>query len=462
MLLSKKLREERKQLAILIRQTADKIAAEKRDLRAEEKPAWEKLNADYNDLSARIQVAEQAEKIEAEERAPLGDRRIGRDDLNPREKRNRDSVPSDEVRGLALQGWLRYQSGKPLRKRQENAVKACRINLHPNDKCLRLASPNTAQIREMQRQFRSVHSSRAMDHMRETRVLSGHSGPAGGSLVPPESLMRTLELNQLYYGGMLQVAETIVTQSGERMSWPTADDTSNVGEILGESASVDNSGAGGPDPTFNKNYWDAYKFSSKMILVPYELLEEDAVFDLAGTLGEMLGERLGRIKNTRYTNGTGATQPYGLVTRATLGVTAASATAIAADEIIKLEHSVDRAYRDGGSYMCHDTILLNLRLLKDSVGRYLWMSGFDGGTPDRLNNRPLTINNDMASSMVSTNKTLLFGQLNRYKIRRVRGYRLYRLEERYRDKDRTGFIVFSREDGNLLQAGTSPVKYLQH
>jgi hypothetical protein len=40
--------------------------------------------------------------------------------------------------------------------------------------------------------------------------------------------------------------------------------------------------------------------------------------------------------------------------------------------------------------------------------------------------------------------------------------RLRRLDERYAEKDQTGFIAFVREDGNLLDAGTDPVKALLH
>jgi HK97 family phage major capsid protein len=57
-------------------------------------------------------------------------------------------------------------------------------------------------------------------------------------------------------------------------------------------------------------------------------------------------------------------------------------------------------------------------------------------------------------------KSLLFGVLPRYKVRRVRDVRMYRLTERYRDTDQDGFVAFMRLDGKLLNAGTCPVKHL--
>ena len=199
-----------------------------------------------------------------------------------------------------------------------------------------------------------------------------------------------------------------------------------------------------------------------MIKVPYELLDEDAAFDLPTVLGAMQGERLGRITNRKYTTGDGNSTPWGIVNRASLGRTTALATAIAADDIIRLEHSVDPAYRTSDcKYMFHDNILLALRLLKDGDGRYLWTSGANFGRPDTLNNYQICINQHMASAMASAAKTMLFGQLNRYKIRRVRGTRMRRFDELYGATDEVAFDTLTREDGNLLTTSTPSVTYLQ-
>jgi HK97 family phage major capsid protein len=103
-----------------------------------------------------------------------------------------------------------------------------------------------------------------------------------------------------------------------------------------------------------------------------------------------------------------------------------------------------------------------LRKLKDGNGRYLWQDNQQDGEPSRLHGRPITINQDMDSTIAAAKKTLLYGQLSKYKIRSVGGVRLYRLQERFRDNDEDGFIAFIREDGNLLDAGTKPVKVLLH
>lgn len=430
----------------------------------EERGNWEKLNADYDavcreidEKQAAADVHSRADQIRESQQQPLrsGEQRPGLENREPGERRDGDAVEvTERNRALALSAWCRYQLGHDL---DERHVEACRLTgIRPSRRHLEFLLPTGMErTRRYQQICRSVHHTRAREEMLAARDLSAFDMGSGGALVP-ETLVRQLEVNMLAFGGMRQVAETLVTQTGEQLSWPTADDTSNTGEQLGEATSIGSS----TDPNFERVVWNAYKFSSKPIKVPYELLE-DAVIDLPGVLGAMLGERLGRITNTKYTTGTGDATPKGLITAATVGRTAASATAITYDDIHRLKHSVDPAYRMGASFMMHDSIVLAVKLLKDGEGRYLWQSGARDGTPDRLEGDLVTVNQDMASSMEASADVLVYGQLSKYKIRRVRSVRMYRLEERYRDTDEDGFIALIREDGNLLDAGTAPVKKLR-
>jgi HK97 family phage major capsid protein len=286
-------------------------------------------------------------------------------------------------------------------------------------------------------------------------ALSGQTGTAGG-FTYGDTFISNLELAMLAYGAMFEKSDVIRTTNGEPLRWPTANDTSNSGRQVGESAAV-----ASLDPTFGQVTWNAYKFTSDEIKVPFELLRDNAV-NLAAILPAMLGERLGRIQNTKFTVGSGAATSWGIVNRAYAGVTAASATAIAFDEIIDLEHSLDPSRRKmpGVGYMFHDSILKALRKLKDGEGRYLWQSGANTGAPDTLNGYTYSVNQDMASSIATTAITMLFGQLSAYKIRQVNGIRLYRLVERHRENDQDAFLAFIEADGNLLDAGDHPVRKL--
>lgn len=457
------LQEKRNKLATEIRTLGDAFNENGKKWKDEEqRQSWERVNKDYDETVSAMTEARNISDIEqrlndlrdAENDPPRGTRRTipGRDgDDPPRTRRERPQV-DEEQRCLAMAGWCRSQLGYPLRKSEARACKT--VGLHPGAKQLRLHLPGTNQYRDVAREFRSHHLSRAVDKTIESRAMSAYTLGKGGILAP-DSFVRSLEVNMLAFGGIRQVAEMLVTSGGEEMTWPTVDDTSNEGERLGESKPIGAS----VEPTFGAVTWNAYKYSSKPILVPYELLE-DSIFDIPTLLGELMGERVGRKTSKDFTTGTGAAGPRGIMTAASVGKTTNSGTAITADEIFDLIHSIDPTYRTGAGFMLHDAVLLYLRKLKDGEGRYIWQNGMHEGVPDRLLGYPVTISQEMDSTVASSKKTMLFGQLSKYKIRRVNQARLYRLEERYRDNDQDGFILMVREDGNLLTAGTPPVKYM--
>jgi HK97 family phage major capsid protein len=456
----KELREKRAKLLPRMQELRDKHHADP-GWTEEDRGNWTKVNEEYDALSRDIQAAEKAQEVdrrlaevEAEQREALGDRRIGREDTEQPADRRGD--PTEEDRCLAFQAWCRRTLELPLSARHREAAE--RAGLRLGRRSLSIPLLRTDGMAALQ--SRAAAMNQGQWNQLGSRALSEVQGTAGGFSVLPESLVRNLEVALLTYGGVRSVAEIIRTATAEPMSWPTANDTTNMGRRIGESAAVDVTGATTAEPTFGKVTWNAYKYTSDAILVPYELLR-DSAFNLASLLGSMLGERIGRKTAVDNTTGTGNAQPSGIVPGSTLGVTAAAAAAITSDEIIRLEHSVDPAYRVGAGYMMHDNVILAIRLLKDGEGRYLWVPGIRDGRVDTLNGRPVTTNQAMASTVTNSAITMLFGQFSKFKIREVGTIRLYRLEERYRENDQDGFMAFLEQDAGLLDAGTHPVKHLQ-
>lgn len=466
------LQERRNKLAAEIRQLGDKFNEKKEWPDAESQKNWDKLNADYDAVLAEmgseksaVGVADRLNRIkELQETVNPDPRNIGGGSASPGMAGGRPiggdggEVCTDKHRALAMAAWMRHQSGQDITPDMEVAAKMTGVRL--NQKSLNFESASTDWIRGLSQAFQSTHPSQRGKRDFYNAPLTTQTAGTGGNTIPSETLMSQLEVNMLSYSPMSAFAELIVTQSGEPLKWPTVDDTDHTGAIIGENSDLSNSGSGGDAPDFSQVSWGAYKMSSQMILVPYELFEDNVV-NLQSILGQLLGERLGRLRNSYYTTGTGSSQPTGIVTAATLGVTAAGTTAITSDEVIDLQHSVDPAYRNNAQFMCHDNVIKYIRKLKDGESNYLWQSGMQAGVPDTLYGSTLVLNQDMSSTITAEDKTLLYGQLSKYKIRRVNGMRMYRLVERYRDTDQDGFMMLIREDGNLLDAGTAPVKFLQ-
>jgi HK97 family phage major capsid protein len=175
-------------------------------------------------------------------------------------------------------------------------------------------------------------------------------------------------------------------------------------------------------------------------------------------LADLLGERLGRIANAQLTLGTGSSAPNGVVTASTLGKTAASATALTCDELIDLEHSVNRAYRKSpkAAFMMNDLTVKAVRKLKNSDGDYIWSAGdVTQGRPATLLGYKLNVNDSMAD-IATGQKTVLFGDFNKYFVRKIGSPVIGVLRERFwPDLGIAGLIRF---DGEL--ADTAAIKHL--
>ncbi|TQL21964.1 phage major capsid protein [Streptomyces sp. SLBN-134] len=279
---------------------------------------------------------------------------------------------------------------------------------------------------------------------KELRAQGVATGAAGGYLVPPEFRATMVEA-QKFFSSMRDVAEVITTQSGATLPWPTADDTANVGAILGENTQVTEQ-----DVTLGQADIGAYTYTSKLVRVSLQLLN-DAAFDFENWLARKLGERIGRAQNAHFTTGTGTAQPEGVQTNAVIGKTGATGqtTAVTYDDLIDLIHSVDAAYRNSGRsrFMLNDATLSAARKLKDGQNRPLWEPSIQVGVPDGLLGYSYTVNQDMPV-MAANAKSILFGDFAAgYLIRDVQDVQVLRLSERYADYLQVGFLAFARTDG---------------
>ena len=449
--LSKKLKEERKPIADKIRQMRDTLNARpeaERVFSAEEDEQWKKVNADYDAFEPRIRAAEINERAEfvdsdrpADREPPPGHEDRTNKDREEDEERSEDRRKpqvTEQHRSLALQAWCRRQLNDDAELTEEH-LNACKLTgWNPNRREL---------VIDLRKDYRRM---RAELMHGEQRALSINTDTAGAYTIP-DGFIPNLEKALLWFGGMRQVARIMRTTGGELISMPTANDTGNVGARIQENTAVSEQ-----DITFGAIQLRAHKYTSRLVRVPVELLQ-DSAFDIASELGTMLGERIGRIQNTEFTTGTGNTMPLGIAQAAAAGVTAAGASDITADEIIGMVHALDPAYRaQGPGWMMRDSTVRYVRRLKDGFGNYLWQPGLVAGVPDMLLGYRITINSDIAAIATGA-RTILFGLFSKYIIRDVAEIRMRRLVERYADSDQEGFVAFVRSDGNLLDAGGSPV-----
>lgn len=264
----------------------------------------------------------------------------------------------------------------------------------------------------------------------------------GGYLVPDEyekHLVEALEEENIFR----KLAHTIQTDSGERKIPVVA--SKGTANWIDEEGPYEDS-----DDTFSQITIGAHKLGTT-IKISEELLR-DSVFDLENYISREFARRIGAREEESFFNGDGNGKPLGVLAEsggAEVGVTAASATAITADELMELFYSLKAPYRNKAVWVMNDATVKAVRMLKDKNGQYLWQSSLTAGTPNTLLGRPVYTSAYMPTLAASA-KAVAFGDFKYYWIADRQGRSFKRLNELYAKNGQIGFVGSQRVDGKLV------------
>ena len=277
-----------------------------------------------------------------------------------------------------------------------------------------------------------------------TNALQVGTDSEGGYLVPDEyerTLVEALEEENIFR----QMAKVIKTSSGDRKIPVVAS--------KGTASWIDEEGAyPESDDSFGQVSIGAYKLGT-MIKVSEELLN-DSVFDLQSYISREFARRIGAKEEEAFFTGDGKGKPLGVLAAtggAETGVTAASATAVTADELMDLYYSLKSPYRKKSVWVLNDSTIKAIRKLKDNNGQYLWQPSLVAGTPDTILGRPVKTSAYMPAIAAGA-KTIAFGDFSYYWIADRQGRSFKRLNELYAATGQVGFLASQRVDGKLILA----------
>ncbi len=183
----------------------------------------------------------------------------------------------------------------------------------------------------------------------------------GGYLVPDEFEKKLIEaLNE--QSVFRSLATVIKTTSGERKI-PLVTSYGQAAWTDEEALITDS------DDTFGQVSLGAHKLAT-LVKVSDELLY-DSAFDLEKFIAAQFARRISEKEETAFVSGDGSSKPTGILNAtggAELGVTAASTTALTADELIDLYYSLKKPYRKNAVFLTNDATVKAIRKLKDNNG----------------------------------------------------------------------------------------------
>jgi HK97 family phage major capsid protein len=392
----KRLQERRLNVWEQTKELLDTAEGEKRDLTAEEETKYQALNADLDKIDARVKDLREAEQRTKDAEAAFSDL-LGK----PADERKKVQDTSAELRQ-----WLTGEGGKRAFEVRPDATT-------PHD----------------------------------FRTLSKLTAAAGANTVPISFYNQLIE-HMIEVSGVLMANPTLLrTASGEQIQIPkTTAHSTPSGAPIAEAAAL----ASG-DPTFGQVPLDAYKYGI-LLQVSHELLNDTGV-DLAGYLARQAGRAIGNWFGTHLVTGTGTSQPNGVVTAATVGVTGGAGVvgAFTADNLIDLFYSVIAPYRNSSScaWMMKDSSVAGLRKIKDSTNQYIWQPGLTADAPDTVLGKRLYTDPNVAATALSA-KSVVFGDFSTYFVRMVETLRFERSDDYAFNTDLVSYRAVLRGDGDQI------------
>ena len=304
-------------------------------------------------------------------------------------------------------------------------------------------------------------------------IDSGTGSRGGMKKAAPQTWSDDPVFQLVFSGDIQRFATSFMTANGNEYHMVNIGGAADKGEIYATQAAAITSQ---DIPDLSVVTFKAWDSSSKKIGV-----HRSAVYDVpvirGGMLLEMMGvERVARAWNDQYFNGTTASTSQKIVGNVLEHTTTAS-TAVAYEDLLGLEYSIDRAYRTGSEmigpggfrdpergrvgWILHDKMEQSLRSLKAS-SRPLWTPGITAGSygmvdgaPSRLLGYEYGVSNDITipsgGPLIAGAVPMLFGNWAYYGIRTVEELTV----ERFYDSNSVPnfiYIVWARRDARFIGA----------
>jgi len=147
----------------------------------------------------------------------------------------------------------------------------------------------------------------------------------------------------------------------------------------------------------------------------------------------------------------GATGKNVGILSATQTVTAPSATALTADDLIDLQMSVVMHYQRNACWIMHKNILKVIRKLKDSTGEYLLNKDITTPFGWSILGKPVYITESMPSAIATGAKVVAYGDMTGLYVKFAQNIELQVLLEKYATQHAIGVVGYVEFDSKIVE-----------
>lgn len=177
-------------------------------------------------------------------------------------------------------------------------------------------------------------------------------------------------------------------------------------------------------------------------------LINNSQFNIVDHVINLMAEHIARFIEKELLNPSYPSNKIKGLSALTNGITAASASAITADEVIKLHDKVKDIYQSNAIWIMSPATRTALRLLKDEMGRYMLQDDVSLPFGTSLLGKPVYVSDNMPE-IATGNNVIYYGDFKGLATKFSENINIQVLRERYADEHADGVIGFFEMDATV-------------
>lgn len=282
----------------------------------------------------------------------------------------------------------------------------------------------------------------------EKRALEAGTLTKGGALIPPEQFVAELIKFVDDAVWIRQWGRTFQLRTAKSMGAPSLDTDVDDAEWTTEL------GTGTEDSSmaFGKRELNPSPFA-KRIKESETLLNLSAI-PIEQLIRERLGYKIAVTEEKAFLTGSGASQPLGIFTASSQGISTARDVAtdndtdnVTFDGLKSAKGALKQQYRRVARWIMHRDLVTKISKLKDGNGRYLWQDSVQVGDPDMILDIPVGESEFAPNTFTTGQYVAVLGDYSKYWIADAMDMTIKRLDELYAETNQVGFISRMETDG---------------
>jgi len=177
-------------------------------------------------------------------------------------------------------------------------------------------------------------------------------------------------------------------------------------------------------------------------------LINNSQFNIVDHVIDLMSEHIARFIEKELLNPSDASHKVKGMSALTNGITAQSASAITADEVVKLHDSIKDRYQSNAIWIMSPATRTALRLLKDGMGRYLLQDDISAPFGATLLGKPVYVSDNMPE-IATGNTVIYYGDFKGLATKFSENINIQVLRERYADEHADGVIGWFEFDSTV-------------